>query len=67
MKITDGKTIIKAGLPNMRQALFYAYNDPVCQAAPELRIVPEIDAAPKGGKSDAKAEGKGEVPAQAKE
>jgi hypothetical protein len=61
MKITDGKNTIKAGLPNMRQATFYAYNDPGCQAAGELHIVPEAEAAPKGGK----AEAKGENPAQA--
>jgi hypothetical protein len=49
MKVTDGKTTLKSGLPNMRQALFYAYNDPACQAAAELHIVPEIKASPKGG------------------
>jgi hypothetical protein len=61
MKITDGKETIKAGLPNMRQATFFAYNDPACQAAGELHIVPE--AAPEG--KGAKAGGKVESPAQA--
>jgi hypothetical protein len=52
MKITDEKKTIKPGLPNMRQALFYAYNDPTCQAATELHILPET----------AVDEGKGEPP-----
>jgi hypothetical protein len=47
MKIADRKTIIKAGLPNMRQALFYAYHDPACQAADELHITPETGTKPK--------------------
>jgi hypothetical protein len=42
MKITDGKNIIKAGLPSLKQALFYAYNDPACQVVDELHITPEI-------------------------
>lgn len=65
MKITDenGKTI-KAGLPNMKQAVFYAYTDPACQAAAELHITAEIEAEPKSGR--AAPEGKGEDPAQAK-
>jgi L-aminopeptidase/D-esterase-like protein len=42
MKITDGKNIIKAGLPRLKQALFYAYNDPACQAVDELHITPEL-------------------------
>jgi hypothetical protein len=65
MKITDenGKAI-RAGLPNMKQAVFYAYHDPACQAAAELHITAEAGAGPKGGK-DA-PEGKGEDPAQAK-
>jgi hypothetical protein len=52
MKITDGKNTIKAGLPNMKQALFYAYNDPACLDAAELRIVPETAGIPKEGKSE---------------
>jgi hypothetical protein len=50
MKITDVKNVIKAGLPNLKQALFYAYNDPACQAAEELHIIPETAPAPKNGK-----------------
>lgn len=62
MKITDGKETIKAGLPNMRQALFHAYNDPACRDAKELHITPETAPAPKNGK--AAPEGKSESPAQ---
>jgi hypothetical protein len=66
MKITDGNgTILKAGLPNMKQAVFYAYNDPACQGAAELHITPETEPRAKGGKPA--AEGKGEDAAQAKE
>jgi hypothetical protein len=50
MKITDGKNVIKAGLPSLKQALFYAYNDPACQAAEELHITPETAPVPKNGK-----------------
>jgi hypothetical protein len=44
MKITDknGK-IIHPGLPNMRQALFFAYNDIACLNAEELHITPETE------------------------
>jgi hypothetical protein len=50
MKITDGKNVIKAGLPSLKQALFYAYNDPACQAVEELHITPETAPVPKNGK-----------------
>jgi hypothetical protein len=68
MKITDGKgKLIRAGLPNMRQALFFAYNDRACLNAGELRIEPEtapkIEPKAKGGK-DAR-EGINEDPAAA--
>ncbi|MDR1588207.1 MAG: hypothetical protein LBS57_12190 [Treponema sp.] len=44
MKITDGTgKILKAGLPNMKQALFHAYNTPECLIAVELRITPETE------------------------
>jgi hypothetical protein len=62
MKITDknGK-ILHPGLPNMRQALFHAYNDPDCQSAEELHIMPETEPKVKGGKGG--QEGNGENPA----